>query len=168
MLVVSPVLVPLVTAVLTVLLHRQPRVQQAASIAGAAALLVCALWLIETISADGVVAVAMGSWPLPFAIELVADRLSVIMVLVTAVLGLGVLVYQCGSQESMHASDMLHPLVHGLLAAVCGTVLTADLFNLYVWFEVLLISSFVLITFGCSRDQLRGGIKYLAMNLIGS
>jgi multicomponent Na+:H+ antiporter subunit D len=168
MLVVSPVLVPLVTAVLTVLLHRQPRVQQAASIAGAAALLVCALWLIETITADGAVAVAMGSWPLPFAIELVADRLSVIMVLVTAVLGLGVLVYQCGSQESMHASDMLHPLVHGLLAAVCGTVLTADLFNLYVWFELMLITVLGLLVVHQGLRNLEAAFKYFALNLLGT
>ena len=168
MLVLSPVLVPLITAVLTVLLYRHPRAQQATSIGGAAVLLVSALWLIENISADGAVSIAMGSWPLPFAIEVVADRLSAIMVLVTAVLGLGVLVYQLGSPESATASGMMHPLVHGLLAAVCGTVLTADLFNLYVWFELMLITVLGLLVVHDGLRNLEAAFKYFALNLLGT
>ena len=168
MLVVSPVLVPLIAAVLTVLLHRHLRAQQLASIAGAVVLLICALLLIKDISVAGSVSVAMGSWPLPFAIEFVADRLSVIMVLVTAVLGLGVLVYQLGSPESTTASEMTHPLVHGLLAAVCGTVLTADLFNLYVWFELMLITVLGLLVVHDGLRNLEAAFKYFALNLLGT
>lgn len=168
MLVISPVLVPLITALLTALLHRHPRAQQVASIVGAAALLVCALWLIENVMAGGAVSVAMGSWPLPFAIEFVADRLSVIMVLVTAVLGLGVLVYQLGSPESKNAPEMMHPLVQGLLAAVCGTVLTADLFNLYVWFELMLITVLGLLVSHEGLRNLEAAFKYFALNLLGT
>ena len=168
MLAVSPVLVPLITAVLTVLLRRQPRAQQAASIAGTAVLLVCALWLNESIIANGALSVAMGSWPLPFAIEIVADRLSVIMVLVTAVLGLGVLVYQLGATDASYAPDMMHPLVQGLLAAVCGTVLTADLFNLYVWFELMLITVLGLLVVHDRLRNLEAAFKYFALNLLGT
>jgi multicomponent Na+:H+ antiporter subunit D len=168
MLAVSPVLVPLITAVLTVLLHRRPRAQQAISIAGAAVLLVCALLLIRGISAEGAVSVAMGGWPLPFAIEFVADRLSIIMVLVTAVLGLAVLVYQLGSPEALNASDMMHPLIHGLLAAVGGSVLTADLFNLYVWFELMLITVLGLMIVHDRLRNLEAAFKYFALNLLGT
>ena len=168
MLAVSPILVPLITAVLAVLLHRQPRAQQAVSIAGAALLLICAFLLIGDVGTYGTVSVAMGSWPLPFAIEIVADRLSIIMVLVTAVLGLGVLVYQLGSPEAQTASDMMHPLIHGLLAAVCGTVLTADLFNLYVWFELMLITVLGLLVVHDSLRNLEAAFKYFALNLLGT
>ena len=164
----SPILVPLITAVLTVLLHRQPRAQLAASIAGAAVLLGCALWLTDHVMANGDVAVAMGSWPLPFAIEIVADRLSIVMVLVTAVMGTGVLVYQLGSPHAVHASDMMHPLVHGLLAAVCGAVLTADLFNLYVWFELMLITVLGLLVAHDRLRNLEAAFKYFALNLLGT
>ncbi len=168
MLIVSPILVPLMTALLTALLHRHPRAQQSASIAGAAVLLICALWLSENIIAGGAVSVALGSWPLPLAIELLADRFSCIMVLVTAVLGLAVLVYQISSQEWSKGPDMMHPLVHGLLAAVCGSVLTSDLFNLYVWFELMLITVLGLLVVHGGLRNLEAAFKYFALNLLGT
>ena len=120
MLVLSPLLVPLFTAVVTVLLQRHQRAQQGFSIAGAAALLFCALWLMQEVSSGGRIQVALGNWPLPFAIGFVADRLSALMVVITAVLGLGVLVYQTSIAQPAAESAMMHPLLHGLLAAVGG------------------------------------------------
>jgi multicomponent Na+:H+ antiporter subunit D len=79
-----------------------------------------------------------------------------------------VLVYSLDDVDAPRKAFGYHPLVHVLLAGVCGAFLTGDLFNLYVWFEVLLIASFVLLTLGGRREQLKGGLHYVALNLISS
>jgi multicomponent Na+:H+ antiporter subunit D len=168
MLVLSPLLVPLLTAVVTVMLQRHQRVQQGFSIAGAAILLLCALWLMQEAGSNGRISVALGNWPLPFAIELVADRLSALMVVITAVLGLGVLVYQTSFADTAGEPAMLHPLLHGLLAAVGGTLLTADLFNLYVWFELILITVLGLLVVHDGFRHQEAAFKYFALNMFGT
>jgi multicomponent Na+:H+ antiporter subunit D len=166
--VTGPVLIPLLTAVATMLLHQQPRLQRSVSIAGAVILLLNAAWLMEQVSGGELLSVATGNWPLPYAIEFVADRLSGIMVMITALLGLGVLVYEQGMPPSTDESFMMHPLVHGLLAAVCGTVLTADLFNLYVWFELMLITVLGLLVAHGGLRNLDAAFRYFALNLLGT
>jgi multicomponent Na+:H+ antiporter subunit D len=168
MLVLSPLLVPLLTAVVTVILQRHQRVQQGFSIAGAAILLLCALWLMQDTGSNGRISVALGNWPLPFAIELVADRLSALMVVITAVLGLGVLVYQTSIADTAGEHAMLHPLLHGLLAAVGGALLTADLFNLYVWFELILITVLGLLVVHDGFRHQEAAFKYFALNMFGT
>jgi multicomponent Na+:H+ antiporter subunit D len=168
MLVLSPLLVPLLTAVVTVMLHRHQRIQQVSSIAGAVLLLLCALWLMQEVVSSGRISVALGDWPLPFAIEFVADRLSAVMVVIAAVLGLGVLVYQTVIAVPAGDSAMMHPLLHGLLAAVGGSVLTADLFNLYVWFELMLITVLGLLTLHDGFRHQEAAFKYFALNLLGT
>lgn len=167
MLSISPILIPLLTAVLTLMLHEHKRLQVATSIGGATVFLLCAVSLFLHITEHGAISVAMGNWPLPFAIEIVADRLSGIMILITALLGLGVLVYERGAPLK-DASAMTHPLVHGLLAAVCGTVLTADLFNLYVWFELMLVTVLGLLLVHGGLRNLEAAFKYFALNLLGT
>ena len=92
MLVLSPLLVPLATALLTALLYRQPvRVRRAVSLAGALLLALCAGVLLVAVEQTGRISLALGGWPLPYAIEFAADRLSAALVLITAVLGMAVL-----------------------------------------------------------------------------
>jgi multicomponent Na+:H+ antiporter subunit D len=168
MLVLSPLLVPLFTAVITVLLQRHQRIQQVFSIAGAAILLLCAWLLLQDVDSSGRLSVALGNWPLPFAIELVADRLSALMVVITGVLGLSVLVYQASIGVAADESAMLHPLLHGLLAAVAGALLTADLFNLYVWFELMLITVLGLLVLHDGYRHQEAAFKYFALNMFGT
>lgn len=168
MVVLSPLLVPLITALLAAALHRRVRAQVWVSLAGAVVLLGCTVWLLVRVGQVGHLSVALGSWPLPYAIEFVADRLSAAMVLVTAVLGLGALMYQTGGADATGKTAMRHPLVHGLLAAVAGAVLTADLFNLYVWFELMLIAVLGLLVVGGERRHLEAAFKYFALNLVGT
>jgi multicomponent Na+:H+ antiporter subunit D len=166
--VIIPLLVALITALVTLLLYRRPSLQQAASIAGAVILLFSAVWQVNAVLNEGAIAVGMGNWPYPYAIAFVADRLSGIMVLVSAALGVSVLVFYAGMPESETASPMVHPLIHGLLAAVCGTVLTADLFNLYVWFELMLITVLGLLVVNDGLRNLEAAFKYFALNLLGT
>jgi len=168
MLVLSPLLVPLLTALLTALLARQPVLRRSVSLLGAAALLGCAILLLLEVVQGGRQSVALGNWPLPYAIEFAADALSAALVLVAAILGAGVLLATLRWGETAEAGAGLHPLLHGLLAATGAVFLAADLFNLYVWFELMLISVLGLLVLGGKRRHGEAAFKYFAVSMLGT
>jgi multicomponent Na+:H+ antiporter subunit D len=168
LLVALPILVPLSTAALAFAAWRHPRVQAGVSLAGALALLASTVKLVVEVHGHGILALQAGDWPAPFGITLVADGLGALMALLAAIVGVAILAYSLDDVDAPRRAFGYHPLVHALLAGVCGAFLTGDLFNLYVWFEVLLIASFVLLTLGGQRSQLRGGLHYVALNLVSS
>jgi multicomponent Na+:H+ antiporter subunit D len=110
----------------------------------------------------------IGSWQAPYGITFVADILTGIMLTITALVALLVMIYSLSSVDSERQKGGFFILAQGLLMGVNGAFLTGDIFNLYVWFEVMLTSSFVLITLGATKGQLRGSIKYVVLNLIAS
>ncbi|MDO5623996.1 MAG: proton-conducting transporter membrane subunit [Pseudomonadota bacterium] len=165
---VTPVLVPLLTAALTAALHDRPALQKAISFAGALALLGCALALVGAANADAPAQEAFGGWALPFGIGFRVDRLGAAMVLITAIMGLASLVFLESDADPGVASPVRLPLIHGLLAGVGGAFATADLFNLYVWFEVMLICSLGLLAMGGRRHHIDGAFKYMVLNLFGT
>ncbi len=132
-----------------------------------AAMVAVAVGLVARVSTDGVLVLRTGSWPAPFGITLVADLFSAVMVLVTAVIGLAVAVYAAGAGTGKFRGYFT-PLYQALLVGVNGSFLTGDLFNLYVWFEVMLMSSFVLVALPGGRPQLEAAVKYLTLNFIAS
>jgi multicomponent Na+:H+ antiporter subunit D len=160
--------VPLATAVATLLVSRAPALQRCLSIAGAAMQLACAIVVAVDVWHHGIRVVAVGAWPPPFGIVLVADTLSSAMVVITGVIGLAVAIYSLASLQPWHPSLGYHPLYHVQILGVTGAFLTGDIFNLYVWFEVLLMASFALLVLGNDRAQLRGAIKYVLINLASS
>ncbi len=166
--VVSPLLVPLVAAVVGLLGFGRARWQRAVGVAGAGALLAAAVGLFAQVWRHGVVAVQLGDWPAPFGITLVADLLSAVMVLVTAAVGLAVAVYATAEVEEGALETGFFPVMNVLLMGVCGAFLTGDLFNLYVWFEVLLLASFVLLGASGRRRAFTTGIAYVSLNLLAS
>jgi len=165
---VLPVIIPLLTAALSLAAARHRTLQRVLSLAGSAGLVAAAVTLLAVVRREGVIAVAIGSWPAPFGISLVADMLSAIMVLISALLGLAVAVYALGNVDRARESFGFHPLFHALLMGVCGAFLTGDVFNLYVWFEVMLMASFVLLALGGEKSQLAGAFKYVTLNFIAS
>jgi multicomponent Na+:H+ antiporter subunit D len=167
LLLVAPILVPLASAALG-LVVRAPRPHAAVSMSGAVAQLACALLLARRVLTEGVVATQLGGWPAPFGITIVADGLTALMVLVAAVIGLAVFVYSTASVDSARKAHAYYPLLHVLLMGVQGSFLAGDLFNMYVWFEVMLIASFVLLSLGGERAQLEGAVKYVTLNLLSS
>ena len=168
LLVALPILIPLTTAALSFALWRSPRAQAVLSVAGGAGLLASTIALVAAVHRGGILSLQAGSWPAPFGITLVADGLGALMALLAGIIGVAVLVFSFDDVDRPRKAFGYHPLVHVLLAGVCGAFLTGDLFNLYVWFEVLLIASFVLLTLGGRREQLKGGLHYVALNLISS
>ena len=168
MLVLSPLLVPLFTALLTALLAKHAALRKGVSLLGAIVLLLCAILLFVEVTQDGRQSVALGNWPLPYAIELAADLLSAALVLITALLGAAVLLYEWRWNETATAGPGLHPLLHALLASVGAVFLAADLFNLYVWFELMLISVLGLLVLGGTRRNLDAAFKYFSVSMLGT
>jgi len=167
-LLVLPLIIPLATAALTLLLGRSPRARQAVSTTGATLLLAAAVALLARVERDGIQVVQVGHWPYPFAISLVADLFSAVLVVLAGVLGLAVSVYSVAGLDTQRKAFGYDAFVHVLLLGVCGAFLTGDLFNLYVWFEVLLIASFALLVLGGERPQIEGAVKYVTLNLLAS
>ena len=168
LLLVLPVVVPLATLALCTLLWRRPLAQRLASVAGSAALLAGAVALLVAVYDGTVLATHFGAWASPFGISFVADLLSAAMVLITAVMAVAVSVYSLVDEVRERERALFHPLYHGLLLGVCGAFLTADIFNLYVWFETMLIASFGLLVVGGTRAQLDAGVKYVTLNLVAT
>jgi multicomponent Na+:H+ antiporter subunit D len=166
--VVYPLLIPLGTAALLLFAWSRRSLQRAVSVLGAALLLGASFLLLAAVSRDGIQVMQMGGWPAPFGITLVADLFSAVMVVMAGLIGFAVAVYSVASTDREHVSSGFHPLYHILLLGVCGSFLTGDIFNLYVWFEVMLISSFVLIALGGHGVQMEGALKYVTLNLIAS
>ncbi len=117
---------------------------------------------------NGPQVMAMGGWPAPFGIVFAADLLGAGLAFLTAILGFATLIYSLGDQGSDFRKVGYTPLLLAMLGGVCGAFLTGDIFNLYVWFEVLLIGSFGLLVLGGRKEQLDGGLKYATLNLLAT
>ncbi len=115
-----------------------------------------------------IIVLQIGSWPAPFGITLVADLFSATMQLLSAIIGVAVGWYSLAMIGERRITFSYFALFHFLMMGVNGAFLTADIFNLYVWFEVMLISSFVLMALGGERAQMAGALKYVTINLISS
>ncbi|GEM84116.1 Na+/H+ antiporter subunit D [Meiothermus hypogaeus] len=166
-LLVLPLLIPLATGILCLVLASRPA-QRVLGLVGALSLLGSALALLIQVNARGIQAVQVGNWPAPFGITFVADHLSALMVLITGVVAVAVALYALATGDELREHLGYYPLSQLLLFGVNGAFLTGDLFNLYVWFEVLLLASFVLMILGGSKAQLTGGVKYFAVSLFSS
>ncbi len=161
-----PIAVPLATLALCTLLHRHAGAQRLASLTGSVGLLAASLALLAGVFDGTVLATQFGNWAAPFGISFVADRLSAALVVITGLMAVAVSVYALAGDAQAREGAWFHPLYHGLLLGVTGAFLTGDIFNLYVWFEVMLIASFGLLVQGGTRAQLDAGVKYVVLNLL--
>jgi multicomponent K+:H+ antiporter subunit D len=165
--VVAPVLLPFFTGVLLILLaERGLAVQRLVSVAGVALLVLLCAWLLTVADAGAAQAYRLGNWPAPFGIVLVLDRLSALMVLLTSVVALFSLLHAVQGQDA--TGPLFHTLFQLQLVGLNGAFLTGDLFNLFVFFEILLIASYCLLVHGSTAPRLRAGLHYVVLNLVGS
>ncbi len=164
---IMPVLLPMAAAILMLLTARMGRtVKRGISLLAMLGLVLIAVVLLNaTLSGDYQV-YAVGNWVAPFGIVLVLDRLSALMVLLTSVLALFSLLYACNGQD--RDGRHFHVLFHMQLMGLNGAFLTGDLFNLFVFFEILLIASYGLLLHGGGPMRSRAGLHYVILNLAGS
>ncbi len=173
-LIAVPILVPMLTAALMLLLGEQRRrVKSALSVASGLIGLLAALALLRWVNTPdtgggaGSIGVYLpGNWKAPFGIVLVADRLSTMMVALTGVIAFAASIYSTSRWD--RAGVHFHPLLQLQLMGLNGAFLTGDLFNLFVFFEVMLAASYGLLLHGSGRLRVQAGLHYIAINLAAS
>jgi multicomponent K+:H+ antiporter subunit D len=172
-LLIAPIILPLLTgAALLLFDERRHTLKALVSLASTIALMAIAMILLRAAdmsAADGSARASvylLANWPAPFGIVLVLDRLSALMLMLTAVLGLSSLVFALARWHT--SGPHFHTLFQLLLMGLIGAFLTGDLFNLFVFFEVLLAASYGLVLYGSGSLRVRAGLHYIAINLAAS
>ena len=163
-----PIFVPLAAAALAIIAYRHRNVQRAIAIAALVVVLVDAVLLLMAVESDGVQSVQVGAWPAPIGITLVADMFSALMLVISMATILAVLVFAIGQPGADLDQPVFHPVYLIMAAGVSLSFLTGDLFNLFVAYEITLAASYVLITLGGRREQVRTGMTYIIINLLAS
>lgn len=167
-LLVYPIIIPMLTAALAIITQRSTKLQHWLGLTGMFAQLIVSVILMQQVVEQDIITLSLGSWEAPFGIVLVADYLSAIMIMISALLGFVVALYSLVDIDKKRNKFGFYPFLHILLMGVNGTFLTGDIFNLYVWFEVMLVASFVLLALGNEKAQLDGAVKYVIINIVSS
>ena len=164
-----PVLLPFIGAALTLLLSKFHRTQRVIAVIVLTTVLAAAVSITYQ-SMSGPLVLEVGGWAAPVGITLVADKLSALMLTVSVFVTLCVMLYSSSQsfENDRVPIAVFNPTFLILSAGVSNAFLTGDLFNLYVGFEILLVSSFVLIMLGGTRDRLRSGTVYVVVSLVSS
>jgi multicomponent Na+:H+ antiporter subunit D len=167
--VIAPILIPLIGAALQALAGRRMyRLHRTISVVATVGLCIAGVALVAGTHGGAVHVVHSGAWPFPIGICLVGDALSALMVSVCGLVGLAGALYLTGEKRTDLEARGLHPLLLILLGGVNGAFLTGDAFNLYVWFEVMLIASFVLLGLCGGKAAVEASVKYFVINLTSS
>ncbi|MFC0284637.1 monovalent cation/H+ antiporter subunit D [Camelimonas abortus] len=166
-LIIAPVVLPVIVAGLMLVIDgRSGRITAGLSVGAAFALLAAAVALMARAAGGGVQVYQIGNWPSRFGIVLALDRLSAMMLVLTAVLACAALVFSLARWHK--AGSFFHPLFMILLAGLNGAFLTGDLFNLFVFFEIMLAASYGLALHGSGHARVKAGLHYVAVNLVAS
>ncbi|WP_099354324.1 Na+/H+ antiporter subunit D [Fredinandcohnia onubensis] len=167
-LVILPIIIPIIIGMIMVIFRKNIVLQRALSLVAVVSIFVVSLMLMQQIKIDGIQVLQLGGWEAPFGVSMVADMLAVILVMVTSIVAFCCLIYAFYTIGKDRELFYFYPLFLFLITGVNGSFLTGDIFNLFVCFEVMLVSSYVLISLGGTKIQLRESIKYILVNLISS
>jgi len=163
-----PILLPFFFAMVLLLFPKKLLLQRTISIVALVLTAVFTIILMLKVKSDGIQAITLGSWPAPFGISMVSDMLSVLLVLSSTIIAIFVVWYSFSSIGKARESFFYYPGILFMLTGVNGAFTTGDIFNMFVFFEVLLMSSYLLIVLGGEKVQLRESIKYILVNVISS
>ncbi|WP_147057107.1 Na+/H+ antiporter subunit D [Sporosarcina luteola] len=163
-----PIIIPFLFAILLLFFKENVRMQRVLTLIGVVLSLVASFYLLITVKTDGVQAITLGSWPAPFGISMVSDMLSALLVTTTLLLTLFVVIYSFTSIGQERERFFYYPAILFMVTGVNGAFTTGDIFNMFVFFEVLLIASYLLIVLGGEKKQLRESIKYILVNVVSS
>ena len=167
-LVIMPVVIPVFSGVLLLIFRKKILLQRTVSLLSVVLIAVVSMVLIGQIYRGGIQTLQLGNWQAPFGISMVADMFSMLLVFTTSIVAVCCLWYAFRSIGKKRELFYFYPLFLFLIAGVNGSFLTGDIFNLFVCFEVMLIASYVLISLGGTKIQLRETIKYIVINMISS
>ena len=166
------VILPLLGAAGALIAAKRQRIQVVVTIVALVAVMAVSVALLINVDASGPLLMEVGGWAAPFGIALVVDRLSALMLIVSAAVLLAVLLFSVGQGmadgDSETPVSIYHPTYMVLAAGVFNAFIAGDLFNLYVGFEILLVASYVLMTLGGTGPRIRAGVTYIVVSLVSS
>lgn len=163
-----PLWILLTGFIFCILFWKYYKVQAIITICTIVLLLISSLLLLLEVYDNGILVIQIGNWPAPYGISLVADLFSSIMVFIASVISFAIALYSFQDINPQRKKHGFYPILIVMILGVCGSFLTGDVFNLYVWFEVMLVASFVLIALGNRKAQLEGSVKYVILSFISS
>ncbi len=167
-LIISPLALCIVTGALLIIIRDRTSLQPVIAIAALVGLVLLDVALLMRVMAEGPLTMVMGRWLPPFGIAFTVDLTGAILALAAAVVALAGGIFALNDSSANERRYGFYPFLMLMMAGVTGAFITGDIFNLYVWFEVLLISSFGLMVLGGERPQLDGAAKYGLLNLIAT
>ncbi|WP_026909056.1 Na+/H+ antiporter subunit D [Paucisalibacillus globulus] len=167
-LLIWPVILPLIAGLLFILVPKNIRLQRTLSVVVLAVIAGISITIMNQISTNGIQTLQLGGWQAPYGIGLVADMLSMLLVLTTSIVAFCCVIFSFRTIGKEREKYYYYPLFLFLITGVNGSFMTGDLFNLYVFFEVLLVASYALISLGGKKVQLRETMKYVIINILSS
>ncbi|MCP4315223.1 MAG: Na+/H+ antiporter subunit D [Hyphomicrobiales bacterium] len=167
-LVIAPLVLCMVLGSLLLMVRKDTRLQPFIAIPGLAVLVLLDVGLLVHVIVNGPVTMTMGRWLPPFGISFTVDILGALLCLTAGIAAFAGGLYGAGDVNDSGRRYGFYPFLFLMMAGVSGAFLTGDIFNLYVWFEVLLISSFGLLILGSERGQIDGATKYAFLNLVAT
>lgn len=166
--ILAPIIVHFITAILLLCFWQKGLAQKIISIIGNSIAFILCIRVFEMTLNNGHLVLQAGNWNAPFGITFIADTFSAIMVLLTGFVSLAVGIYSTSALNISRIKFGYFFTYHLLIMGLIGAFIAGDIFNLYVWFEVVIISSFILLTVGGKKMQMEGAIKYVTMNILAS
>jgi multicomponent Na+:H+ antiporter subunit D len=168
MMLALPILFPFGLAILLLALKKSAKYLKITSILGTVGVFIISIFLLAGVKQDGIQVMYAGGWKAPYGIPLVIDLFSGIMLVITGIIAVCVGIFSIKQIDNQRHIFHFNFFMHTLLMGVNGSYITGDIFNLFVWFEVMLISSFALLSLGNEKRQLRGSVKYITINMVSS
>ncbi len=170
LLILLPFLSPLLGGILCIFCWKQLRAQKVIYLLGTLMALIGSVLLLHRVDQQGILTLQSGNWEAPFGISLVVDMLSALMLTASGLLGVVIHFFSLSHTSVSYDRKRFgfYPALLFMLFGIHGAFITGDIFNLYVWFEVMLIASFVLLTLGGEKGQLEGAVKYVTINFVAS
>ncbi len=166
--IVLPVIIPLIAVFFIIVFRNFFVVSRIISLLSSLSIFLVSIILFLNVDSEKLLYFSFGNWSAPVGIVFVMDMFSSIMIMITGFMASCISIYFIAMIDSEREKYGFYIFFQIMIAGVCGIFLTGDIFNLFVWFELMLISSFVLIVLGNEKCQLEGAIKYVALNLLAS
>ncbi|WP_445492372.1 Na+/H+ antiporter subunit D [Niallia sp. 03133] len=167
-LIILPIIIPFITGILLIFFNKKMLLQRILSVISLLCSIIIALLIIGEVKTNGIQTLNLSNWDAPFGITIVSDMFSALLVLTTNIVVLFCILYSMKGMDKERESYFYYSIIQFLLVGVIGAFSTGDIFNLFVFFEVMLMSSYVLLVLGGTKIQLRETVKYILVNIISS